>query len=156
ADDKPFQVKLRRNAQVKIHVEGVVMRNERTRDCSAGDRLHHRRLDFNESVQVEGPPERLDHLRALQKDLAHVGVHEEVDVALTVAQFDVGKPVPFLRQRQKVLAQEVDLLDVNAELPGARAKEISSDADVVAEVEQLVEFESFVADGVFLDVDLQF
>ena len=34
-------------------------------------------------------------------------------------------------------------------------KQVSADADVVAEVEQFVELESLVADGIFLDVDLQ-
>ena len=44
---------------------------------------------------------------------------------------------------------------MNREFAGAGAEEVSADADVVAEVEQFVEFESFVADGIFLDVNLQ-
>ncbi len=94
-------------------------------------------------------------LRALQKNFAHVGIHDQVDIALAVAQFDVGQAVPLLGQRQQVFAEEGDLLDVNAEFAGAGAEQVSADADVVAEVEQFVEFESLVADGVFLDVDLQ-
>ena len=44
---------------------------------------------------------------------------------------------------------------MDAEFAGARAEQISADADVVAEVEQLVEFESLFADGIFLHVNLQ-
>src|SRR6185312_1559207 len=36
-----------------------------------------------------------------------------------------------------------------------RAEEVSADADVVANVEQLVELETLVADGVLADVDLE-
>ena len=45
---------------------------------------------------------------------------------------------------------------MDGEFAGAGAKQISADADVVAEVEEFVEFESLFADRVFLDVDLQF
>ena len=47
------------------------------------------------------------------------------------------------------------LFDVDAEFAGAGAEEIAGDADVVAEVEQLVEREALFADGVEADVDLQ-
>ena len=82
-------------------------------------------------------------------------VHEEVDVALAVAEFDVGEAVELLGQREHGLGEEGDGLDVNGELAGAGAEEIAGDADVVAEVEELVEFEGLVADGVFADVDLE-
>ena len=155
ADDQALQIKLGRDAQVEIHVERVVMGDERPRDGAAGDGLHHRRFDFDEAVRVEGAAHRLHQLRALQKDFAHLGIHHQVDIALAVAQFDVGEPVPLLGQGQQVFAEEGDLLDVDAEFAGAGAEQISADADVVAEVEQFVELESLVADGIFLDVDLQ-
>ena len=44
---------------------------------------------------------------------------------------------------------------MDAEFTGARAKQISTDADVIAQVEQFPEFVSGVADRIFLDVDLQ-
>ena len=57
--------------------------------------------------------------------------------------------------RQKILGEEGQLLDVNAELAGAGAEEIALDADVVADVEELIELPVLVADGIFLDVDLE-
>ena len=53
------------------------------------------------------------------------------------------------------MLRKVSLLDVDGQLSGASAKQISADPDVIAEIEQLVEVEALVADGVFLDVDLQ-
>ena len=96
ADDQPLQIKFGRDAQEKIHVERVVMRDKRPRDGAARDGLHHRRLDFDESVRVERAAHRLDHLRALQKNFAHFGIHHQIDIALAVAQLDVGQPVPLL------------------------------------------------------------
>ncbi len=94
-------------------------------------------------------------LAALQEDLADFGIHHQVDVALAVAQFDVGQAVPLFRQRQQVFRQEREFFGVHAEFAGAGAEKISADADVVAQVEQFPEFESRLADRVFLDVDLE-
>ena len=44
---------------------------------------------------------------------------------------------------------------MDAELAGAGAEEVALDADVVADVEQLVELPKLVSDGIFLDVDLE-
>ncbi len=53
------------------------------------------------------------------------------------------------------LARKVELFDVDGELAGAGAEEVAADADVVAEVEELVEGEGVLADVVLADVDLQ-
>ncbi len=53
ADDQPLQIQLRRDAQVHVEVERVVMRHERPRRRTARDRLHHRRLDFEEIERIE-------------------------------------------------------------------------------------------------------
>ena len=53
ADHQPLQVQLRRDAQVHVDVERVVMRHERPRRGAARDRLHHRRLDLDEVERVE-------------------------------------------------------------------------------------------------------
>ncbi len=53
ADHQTLQIKLRRDAQIQIDVERVVMRDERPRHRAARDRLHHRRLDFQEVQRVE-------------------------------------------------------------------------------------------------------
>ena len=44
---------------------------------------------------------------------------------------------------------------LDGELAGAGAEEVAADADVIAEVEELVEGEGVLADVVFADVDLE-
>ncbi len=44
---------------------------------------------------------------------------------------------------------------MDRKLAGSSAKQISADPDVVAEVEQFVQFESFFPHRIFLDVNLQ-
>jgi hypothetical protein len=63
--------------------------------------------------------------------------------------------VKLLGHREKVLGEETEVLDVDAEFAGAGTEEISFDADVVADVEELVEFPELIADGILLDVDLK-
>src|ERR1039458_8725039 len=58
--------------------------------------------------------------------------------------------MPLLGQRQQVFTQKGNLLDRHTDVARARAKQISADADVVAQIEQLVQLESLVAHGVFL------
>ena len=64
AHDQPLEVELRRDAQVEVHVERVVVGHERPRRRAAGDRLHHRRLDLEEAARVEERADRLDEPRA--------------------------------------------------------------------------------------------
>ena len=51
ADHQPLEIKLGRDAQEEIHIERVVMSDERPRGRAAGHRMHHRRLDFHEVVR---------------------------------------------------------------------------------------------------------
>ena len=50
ADEQPLQIKLRRDAQVKIDPERLVMGPERFRRRAAGDGLQHRRFHFKEAA----------------------------------------------------------------------------------------------------------
>ncbi len=128
---------------------------ERARRRAAGDLLHHRRFHFKVAALVEELPQRAQHLGALHEDFAAVEVGEEVDVALAVANLDVGEAVELLGQCEHGLGEECELLDVDGQLAGAGAEEIAGDADVVAEVEQLVERKALLADGVEAHVNLQ-
>ena len=53
------------------------------------------------------------------------------------------------------LARKGNLADMHGKLAGARAHQVAANADVIAEVEQLVESEVVLADVVLADVDLE-
>ena len=61
ADDQPLEVELRRDPQVEIGVELVVVGHERARERAAVPGLEHRRLDLDEAALVELAADRRDH-----------------------------------------------------------------------------------------------
>src|SRR6185437_3186991 len=155
AHHQTFQVKLRRNAQIEVNVESVVMSDERARGRSSGDRLHHGCFDFDVTASVKKTADRLDNLAALDEDLAHVLVHDQVHITLAITQLHVLQTVPFLWQWQEIFAEEGDLFHMDGQLSGTRAEQVSADANVIAQIEQLKKIETLVADSVLLYVDLQ-
>ena len=128
---------------------------EGPRRRAAGNLLHHRRFHFKIAALVKEPAQRLERLGALDEDFARFEVGEQVHIALAVAQLHVGQAVKLLRQRQHGLGQEGQPLHVDGQLAGPGAEQVARHADVVAQVEQLVERKALLAHRVQADVDLQ-
>ena len=122
---------------------------------SSGDRLHHRSLHFDIPAGVEKATDRLEHQGAFDEDLAHIDVHEEIDIALAVAQFHVGQAVILLRQGQHRFGQKRDGFHMDGELAGPGAEDVAGDADVVSQVQQLVELKALFSHGIQANIDLQ-
>ena len=154
ADDQPLEVELGRDAHVEIEIERVVVRHERPRRRAAEDRVHHRRLDLEEAARVEEAPDRAHDRGALAEDLAHVGVHHQVDVALAVADLDVLQAVPLLGQRARRLGQDDRLVGQDRQLAGAREHGAADRAHEVAALDLLPQLVGGVADLVLLHVEL--
>src|SRR5208282_409842 len=79
----------------------------------------------------------------------------QIQIPLPIAQLHVSKPVKFFRQRQQVFRKKSQFLGMNAKLARARAKQISANPNVIAQVEQLPKFKARVSDRIFFDIDLQ-
>ncbi len=152
---QPLEIQLRRNAQVEIDVERIVVRFKRTRRGPAGDGLHHGRFHFDITARIQKTPDRLHHFAAFDKNITHVLIHDQVHVALAIAQLHVLQAVPFFRQGQQVFTKEGELFRVDGQLAGARAEKISGHANVVAQVKQLVQGKTFFPHEVELHVNLQ-
>ncbi len=105
ADEQPLQVKLQRDAQVKIAAQRVVMRHERLRRRAAGNRLHHRRLDFHEAARMEKLSDLANDFAAHQENVLHFRIRHEIEVALAIANFRVFEPVVFGRRRTQRLGE---------------------------------------------------
>ena len=75
-----LQVKLRRDSKVQPHVECVVVRHEGSREGAAGNRLHHRRLDFEIPARVEKGPHCGQDPAPHLEDLARVRVDYQIEV----------------------------------------------------------------------------
>ena len=140
--------------RIQVHVERIVVRLERPRQRAAGNRLHHRRLDFEIPARGHERADRGDHAASRLEDPARIGIDDEIEVALPVADFDVGQAVPLLRQRQQALREEVQPRRPDRELVGFRPEQTALDADPVAEVEQLEDLEVERRQRVLADVHL--
>src|SRR5213079_1422064 len=117
-------VELRRDPEVEVHAERVVVGLERPRDGTARDRLHHRRLDLEEAARVEELPDRRHEPGTEHEDRPHLRVDEEVDVPLPVACLDIAEAVPFLGSGRSDLARNVNALTATVSSP-VRVRNIS-------------------------------
>ena len=81
-----LEVEFRRDPQVHVHVQGIVVSRERSGNRPAGRRLHHRRLYFEVVLRIE-------------KRASAVLVHDQVHVAPAVTHLLVSQSVKFFRQR---------------------------------------------------------
>lgn len=99
-------------------------------------------------------PERSNDAAAGDEGLMTFGIGDEVEIALAVAGFDIFEPVILLGHAQQDLRQEVQMVDVNAELAGLGAEDVAFDADDVAEIEVLIQLVFALGHDVLADVDL--
>ena len=135
AYDEPFQIQLVRDAKIEVHVEGVVPGHEGAGGRSAVERLQHRRLDLEELARVEERAQRADDRRPLPEHEAHLVVHDQVGVALPVADLHVRQAVPFLGERPERFRQELDALGADRDLPRLRHEHGSLHADPIPQVQ---------------------
>ena len=64
---------------------------------------------------------------------AHLGVDQQVEVALAVARLDVGEAVVQVGQRPLARRQQLERVELQRELAAAAADRLALDADDVAE-----------------------
>jgi hypothetical protein len=90
-DQRALEIEFRRDAQVHVELECVVVRLEGLGRGAAIDGMQHRRLDLHEAVILHEAADAGDDLRALLETQLRIGVGQDVEMALAVAQLDVGQ-----------------------------------------------------------------
>ena len=103
------------------------------RAAAAGDRMHHRRLDFEVAPRDEELAHRLHDLRPLDEHITRYRIGDEIDVALTVALLLVGEPVELFRQPRR-LREEPDRGHLDRQLAGLGLEQRSRRPDEVAQI----------------------
>src|SRR5262249_54545058 len=119
-DDQPLKIELGRDPHEELHVESIVVRDKRTSGRTAGDRMHHRSLDFDEIMLDEELPDLFDDLRTLAEGFLHLVAHDQVEIALAVLDLDVGNAVPLFGHRPERLRKKIHLLALDGKLAGLR------------------------------------
>jgi hypothetical protein len=127
---------------------------ERPRQRTAGDRLHHRRLDLEVASSGHEFANRGHEAAARFEDTPRIGIHDEIEVPLPVPNLDIGQTVPLLGQWQQTLREEGEARGPNGQLVGLRAEQSPLDAHPVPEIEQLEDLEVERRQRVLPDVDL--
>ena len=99
ADDQPLEVQFERDAQVQLHVERVVVGDERPGVGAAGLDVQHRRLDLDEAALVQRAAEAGDDRVADLEGPPRLVVDDQVGVALAEPGVGVGQAVPLVGHR---------------------------------------------------------
>ena len=108
--------------------------NERTRGRAAGNGVEDGGLDLDIAHIVQIIPQMLDELRADDEVALDLGVHDQVDITLTIAGLLVGQAVELLGQRQQGFGQERDRLRAHGHFAALGAEDLALDADDIADV----------------------
>ena len=133
-DHQTLQVQFRRDTQVHVQVQGVVMGDERTRRRAARDHLHHWGFHFHK-VAVDHELADTGHdLGANFEGLTGVIVRDEIQVALTIARFLILQAVEFVRQRAQGFGQQTQFGAVDRELAGLGFEQLTARGNDVAKV----------------------
>ena len=101
---------------IHIDVQRVVVGDEGPGRGAAGDGVQHGGLHLHIAPAVQDSPRTmLDELASgCSKLRLHLRVHDQVHIALAVAQLGVGQAVELLRQGQQGLGQQGDRLGPDA------------------------------------------
>ena len=93
-------------------------------------------------------------LAAHLEDSSRIGVDDQIEIALAVADLDVAQAVPFFRQRDEALDQKFQPRGADRQLVRLGPEQLPSDADEIPEIEQLENGEVPLGQRVLPDVDL--
>jgi hypothetical protein len=154
AHQQALEVQLRRDAQVHLLVERVVVRGEGLGVGAAG-------IGCSIGVSTSRKPactmkSRIEDMRLAARHEAPAGlfVRHQVDVALAVLHLLVGHAVELVRHGAQALGEQADRGGVQRQLAGARLEHLAFGAEDVAEIPALELVVGLLAHRVAGDVDL--
>ena len=156
AHDQALEVQLGLNAQHHVHVQAVVMGVEGACGCADLEGGQDGGVHLQEALLVQIGADLLQDLAALHEGVLHLGVCDQVHVALTVTHLGVGQAVELLGAQ--ALGQQGQLGGAHAQFAGLGAEHLALHADDIAHV-QLLEggvglFAQLIAADVQLNVAL--
>ena len=154
AHDKPFQIKFGSYAHEHIHIQRIVVGDERARGSSAGNGVEDRRFHFYVSPGIEERADTAYYPAALYEHFLDVGIGDKIDVPLAVTGVRILQTVIFFGQRHERFCQKLNGTGVHGNFTRFRGEYHARNADNVAYV-RLFEFGiRFVAQVVAADVYL--
>ena len=119
-----------------------MVRDERLGTRATGDLVHHGRLNLEEAQRVKVPTHVLDRTRTRHENVAHMLIHDQVQVPLAVSLFLVRKATArCLWQHLEVRREQLDGMWHNRQLALLRLGRHTLDTDDVTTAQQVVRLE---------------
>ena len=156
ADEQALQVQFRRNAQVNIHVEGVVVGLEGTGSRAAGNRVQHRRFYFQKAPFVQILTNALDNLGPFNKRVFYFRIDDEIQIPLAIARFLIRQAVEFFRQGTERLGQQRPFFNADRRFARVSRENNPFDADDIADIQQLEQGIRFFTQNILAEIQLDF
>ena len=147
AHDEALEVQFIGNTHIHIHIQGVVVGDERTGRGTTGDGLQDGGFHLQAAGLVEALPHRVHNLGALEEHFLHLRIHHQVYVALAVTQLRIFEAVVHgavgIRlhdgKNTQGLAQHGEFLGVNGQLARLGEEGKALDTHEVSDVQELFE-----------------
>ncbi|MNG56545.1 hypothetical protein D3C79_146270 [compost metagenome] len=134
ANHQTLQVQFRRDTQVHVQIQRVVMGDERTGRRAAWDHLHHWRFDFHKITANHELTDARHNLGTDFEGFAGFIVRDEIQVALTITRFLILQTVELIRQRTQCFSQQTQFGTVNGQLAGFRLEQLAFRTQDIAQV----------------------
>ena len=154
AHDQALEVQLSLNAQDHVHVQAVVVGVEGTgggTDLKGGQDGG---IHLQEALLVQIGADLLQDLAALDEGILHLGVGDQVHIALTITHLGIGQAVELFGQGAQALGQQGQLGGTDTQLAGLGAEHLALDTDDIAHVQLLEGGVSLLAQLVAADIQL--
>ncbi|CAH0228909.1 hypothetical protein SRABI106_02135 [Rahnella aquatilis] len=133
-DNQTLQVQFRRDTQVHIDIERIVVSDERTRRRTARDHLHHRGFDFHEAVFHHKAADTRHDLRTDFEGLTGIFVSDQVEITLTVTRFLILQAVEFVRQRTQCFGQQTQFRTMDRQFAGLGFEQFTGRTQDIAQI----------------------
>ena len=89
-NDQPLQVQFQCNAQIKIDIQRIMVRDEWPRIRTTGLIMQNRSLDFKKSVVIQVFTNSTHDFGAFNKPIKTVRIRNKVQISLAVLLLDIG------------------------------------------------------------------
>src|SRR5439155_8413257 len=137
ADEQTFQIKLQRNAQVKIEAERFVMRCEWFGCCTSSDRLQNWRLDFDEGAFLQKAPRFADNCDSFFEHSAGMLVRKKIEITLAISRLNILQALPLFRQWPQRFGQDLKFVHPSRAFAGLSQKTKTLYTDEIANSQQV-------------------
>ena len=111
--------------------------DERSGVGAGGDRYQNGRVHLDETASVQETADTADDAATPNEGVGDFRVGDKVEVALTVASFDVPEAVPFFGQGAHPLGENGQGVRFDGRLAGAGPHHVAADAEEISKVEVL-------------------